>query len=305
MNWFPIPQQQHRMRKHKTPSQLKRIQKRTEKFKSGETIKLANNRIQNSVESIPNHDQIRLDESSISSPAIYPLMQEDFRSMVLQMQVLSNLQKEELHLEAQNKGLSFPRICIDQGVICFENELDDQDIIPYNMHFVPLSLSVSINRSEGWKRTVTFNGTSSIFGEKPERVFASIVPLNLGGLANAQIKRIVRDFSTKKLGKKSRMDVDSDELARKASEMKLTTVPSTEMTFLNRGSINHEKILSIETAVNLDIPPSKNMQFHFSETPSSERHNEYTMDISSSGSQDDDTMDMSEFPKILGHQPKP
>jgi len=288
MNWFPLPPHPQRMRKPKTPSQLKRIQKRTLKHKMGELTKHATNQAQDLVINIPNQDLIRLDESisTNESKSVQTEGHKDFISMVQQMQVLSSCQSTDLRKEAEAAGHPLPRVCVDRGVMEYENETDDQGCTSYDMDMVPSSVSITLCHKDGWKRSCKLICYEAAYGEKPERVYASMFPFNFGGLSSNQIKKIIRELSSKKLRKKPQ--VDSDELARKASEMKLTSFQNPETNLLSNALEMHPSSQTMDTPVNhfMNSTPGTNMQFHVSRMLSPHRD-------------EDDTMDLSEFPDSL------
>jgi len=213
--------------------------------------------------------------------------------MVQQMQALSNAQYVDLRKEADPAGNLLPRVCVDRGVMENENECDDQACTSFDMDMVPSSVSVTLSQADSWKRSCLLNCYETAYGEKPERVYASMFPFNFGGLCSNQIKKIVRDLSSKKLRKKSRAEADSDDLARKASEMKLSSAPNSETNLLNKVSEmnSSSEMMDISDNQLMNPVPGKYTQFHISHIPSSHPD-------------EDDIMALSDLLNSLFDQPK-
>jgi hypothetical protein len=146
MNWFPF---HHHRDQARNPNHLKRVQKRTQNFKSGEVQHKKEARVLSDIISVPNQDSIRLEETitdKSSSVLTTPnLMQPipNFLEVIAKMTKDSTIQKDELEREASATGKPFPRICVDRGVLQSEASLDDIVLPSTNvdLSFIPFCYS--------------------------------------------------------------------------------------------------------------------------------------------------------------------
>jgi hypothetical protein len=243
MGWFPpITHHFRRIPKAQNPHQLSKIQKRTQRFKSGDVHRVRMQRESNIIPPIPNQASIRLDETppssssalstSLLSPLEKALMKSDFLSKVEQMKVLTDEQKEELIAEAVRE-VREPRICVDRGVMAFELSPEEAVIAPCDVDLNPAAVSVTLHAAHNWKRSVSIAKLTPVYGVKEDKPFVVTAPFKPVGLDEGHISKIMKSCHSifKKIRNKALFGSDADEIARKASKLNLspsagTTKPS-------------------------------------------------------------------------------
>jgi hypothetical protein len=289
MNWFPP---HHHRDQARNPNQLKRVQKRTQNFKSGEVQRKKEARVLPDVLSVPNQDSIRLEETiTDKNSSVQPfirsttpnLMQPipNFLEVIAKMTKESTIQKDELEREASATGKPFPRICVDRGVLQSEASLDDIVLPSTNVDLCPSTLFVTRRFAENI-RCVSLKDMNPCFGVKEPKLYANPSPLSFGGLKTSQIEKIakVTHYVFKKQRSKSKA-TEQDDLARKTENLKISSDHSETITM----SVSPTPSTSSVETVLLVLPQRESntsetsMTFHVSSLPPSELIDDETMEI--------------------------
>jgi hypothetical protein len=272
MNWFPP--HPHRENRCKNPNQLKRIQKRTQNFKSGEVDRRKEARALPDNPVIPNQVPIRLEESiSNQLPPVSNFVDQkpsalSFLEVISKMVCDSTAQKEELEKEASASGNPFPRICVDRGVLHSKSSTDDTLQLSANIDFRPSSVIVTRCLS-GNQRSVSLRDSSPHYGVKDPKVYANPSPLSFGGLKTSQIVKIAK-ITHYLLKKQRKLLSEQEELTRKTENIKISSVPSETVTMCispNSSSNNSADTVIIPQRGN-DTSEMK-LTFHAGAVPSS------------------------------------
>jgi hypothetical protein len=289
MNWFPSPPP-HWGGRNKNPNQLKRVQKRTQNFKSGDVNRKKEDRSRADIPSLPNHDKIRLDviqskDSKESSPTFSttPTLI-DFSAIITKMTTETAAQKDELEKEAALTGNLFPRICVDRGVLNSECSPEDPTNPHLNIDFTPASISVTRFFSENI-RSVFIRDPKPSFGRKDIKVYANPIPFSFGGLKTNQIEKIVRNthYNYKKLRQKAKA-AEQDELARKAQNISISSgnsemIPLKATPSISNAECNSESSSTSQILQGRETPSEMEMTFHANAVPSSARDEDDDMDL--------------------------
>jgi hypothetical protein len=241
MPWYP-PMPPPFPRRNKTPHQLKRIQNRTEKFKSGEVKRFHKNF--NHEPLIPSQDKIRLEvpNQSVHNPStsdnschltpatvIIPSTcsvsgNEIIPTKADHMKQLSLAQKLEMNALALKNNQLFPPIVINRGVLASELFHPDEPLPVGEIPFNPSSMIVSY--SDGI-RAVRILEDQVIYGPQSEKTYIPSSPPQAAGLSMGHINRILYKAFQKKKDKKKQKVLElfsygTEEIVHKAAKMKLS-----------------------------------------------------------------------------------
>jgi len=206
-------------RKIKSFKQLQKVQKRTNRYKTGEVHRKRISRFPETITSIPSQDEIRQEE-----PGVIELSNSIDKSWLNKMQKSSQDQKESLLREAAIEG-RLPRVCVDRGVLQSEISADDPLMTSGDLDFDPSSVRLTLLRNKDWEREAKICKLDSIYGELKDKIYVSPSFSNCKGWENSHLQK-VRKLSSQYF--KNSIFLPSkncftDELASKTAQIKLSS----------------------------------------------------------------------------------
>jgi len=193
IGWYPPINYTYRMKvkKPKTPEQLRKIQARTQRFKSGQVPSGSKSTLRK-IEPIPDHVKVQSDENPTS---VFPTTSNEAAlSYHAKMKDTSQSQFQELLKEAEANGWAFPKIVVDRGVL--ESEVSSPDVPSIaSLPFDPRSVIITVPRGRNCIRSSIIRVCEPLFGLKEDKQYVPVSSPPALGIPSSQLKRIVRDFN--------------------------------------------------------------------------------------------------------------